>query len=150
MSERTSKGWYDYQGAYHPAKPRVRQREETQVHETDLFSDPSAHAESAASSRDGASLLKMAERAATALLDAQGSFTIGEVREALGKLGLLANDGSENLNALGSLGKKMGCIATGEVVRQSVGLTVSHRNRGSVWRRPDTLAERQAAIERAE
>lgn len=148
MSDRTSKGWYDYAGIYHPPKPRVRQREETQVHEGDLFSDPSAHAEPAANSRDGVPLLVMAERAANALLDAQGSFTIGEVREALGKLGLLANDGTENLNALGALGKKMGCVTTGEVVRQS--LSITHGNRGSIWVRPSTLAERQAAIERAQ
>lgn len=108
----------------------------------DLFAQP------AATSRDGASLLDLAERCANAILDAQGSFTVGEVREALGKQGLLANDGTEKLDALGALGRRMGCVSTGEVERQT--LAVTHANRGTRWRRPESLPERQAAIERAE
>lgn len=108
--------------------------------ELDLFAAP------AANSRDGLSLLDLAERCANAILDAQGSFTVGEVREALGKEGLLANDGKEKLDALGALGRRLDCVVCG-VERMSGAIGVSHQNRQTRWCRPSTLAERQAAIE---
>lgn len=86
-------------------------------------------------SDDAEKLLDVAERVATALLDAQGSFTVGEVREQMGKLGLLANDGKEKLDALGCLGRRMHCVAVG-VERQSAVIGVTHRNRGTRWQRP--------------
>lgn len=90
----------------------------------DLFAQPRTD--------DGESLLAMAERAAWEIIRVQGSFTVGEVRASLGRLGLLANDGREKLDCLGALGRRMGCHAGG-VERQSAEIGVAHRNRGTRW-----------------
>lgn len=67
-------------------------------------------------------LYALFERAAKAILHAQGSVCIFEVRIALGQQGLLANDGTESLDAFGSFPRRMGLVAMrredGSVVRE--------------------------------
>jgi len=125
----------------HPAydHEHLRPRPQLVTDDLPLFQHPADFAEPAASTDAGASLLEMAERCANAILDAQGSVTVGEVREQLGKIGLLANDGTEKLDALGALGRRMGLVPVG-VERQT--LTVTHGNRGTRWRRPESVSER--------
>lgn len=129
---------YDHQGVDLRPKPQLV------TADLPLFQHPAEHAEPATKSDAAVSLLAMAERCANAILDAQGTVTVGEVRTQLGKLGLLANDGKERgLDALGALGRRMGLVAV-SVERQT--LTVTHGNRGTRWRRPETLAERKRVV----
>ena len=77
----------------------------TDVYDFGLFAQPAPpqdsksltlhqkFAEDAANSADGAKLLEVAERCARAIIAAQGSFTIAEVRLSLEKMGLLENLG---------------------------------------------------------
>lgn len=81
------------------------------------------------------SLLDHARDAATALLNFQGSFTVGEVRQELERRGILANDGKEQLGALGSLGRSMGCVSLG-IERQIPALAMSHGHHVTRWARP--------------
>jgi len=104
-----------------------------------------------AESRLSESLLTTAERAANAILDAQGTMAVWEVRVALGKIGLLENQGQETLDALGLLGRRMGLVAAGHErppawVRAL--LPASHLNVNTRWRRPQTVDERAVRIER--
>jgi len=129
----------------HPAydhKPvDVRPKPQLVTEDLPLFQHPATYAAPAASTDAAESLLAMAERCANAILDAQGHVHVGEVREQLGKLGLLANDGKEKLDCLGKLGQRMGLVAIG-ITRQSKALGVSHANRNTIWARPSTVAQR--------
>ena len=131
----------------HPAYdhlPDVRPKPRLVTEDLPLFQHPADFAEPATKSDNAETLLEMAERCANAILDAQGTVTVGEVREQLGKLNLLANDGKERgLDALGALGRRMGLVAV-SVERQT--LMVTHGNRGTRWRRPETLSERKRVV----
>ena len=82
-------------------------------------------------------LLELARDAAESLLDRHGSFTVGEVRQELERRGILANDGKEQLGALGSLGRSMGCVSLG-IERQIPALAMSHGHHVTRWaRKPD-------------
>lgn len=130
--------------AYDHKRVDVRPKPQLVTNDLPLFQHPAVHAEPAARTDAAESLLELAERCANAILDAQGHVHVGEVREALGRLGLLANDGTEKLDCLGKLGQRMGLVATG-VTRQSKALGVSHGNRNTIWARPSSVAQRVAA-----
>lgn len=83
-------------------------------------------------------LLAIAQRAANAILDAQGSVAVWEVRIGLAHIGLLANDGTESLDALGALGRRMGLVAVGSERPPAWAmdqLEKSHGNRHTRWTR---------------
>lgn len=109
-----------------------------------LFAVPALHAERAAQTDTGEALLAMAERCANAILDADRSVAVWQVRIALGKLKLLANDGKERLDAFGKLGERMGLVAVDRerppAWAQKI-LSTSHANLGSVWSRPRDASE---------
>lgn len=109
-------------------------------------------AAAAAHSADGLKLLAVAERCAHAILDADRSVAVWQVRVALGQLGLLANDGTERLDALGKLGERMGLAAVDRerppAWAQRV-LATSHGNLGTVWSRPRDVATYEPAVRRA-
>lgn len=120
--------------------------------QTEIDFTVARYADLAAASRDGESLLALAERAATAILDAQGTVTMFEVRLALAHVGQLANDGNERLDALGALARRMGLKAIGTCrpsKAQAKALAVSHSNRNTIWRRPESVSERAHAITEA-
>ena len=78
------------------------------------------------------------ERTANVLLDVAGTVRIWECRVALGKIGLLANDGTEPLDSLGGVLRGMGLKAIGNErppVWAMQYLKASHGNRGTIWRR---------------
>lgn len=107
---------------------------------------PDDHAILAASTDDAEKLLELAERAANAILDAQRWMTVGLVRKHLGEIGKLANDGEENLNALGALGRRMRLCAIA-TMRQPKELEVTHGNRGTVWVRSVDFLEMREYFE---
>lgn len=129
--------------AYDHRHVDVRPKPQLVTEDLPLFQHPADHATPAAQTDEAEALLVLAERCANAILDAQGHMHVGEVREALGKLGLLKNDGTEKLDALGKLGQRMGLVAVG-IARQSRKLGVSHGNRNTIWARPSTTAQRVA------
>lgn len=91
------------------------------------------------------SLLTVAERCANAVLDAQGSMAVWEVRVGLGQVGELANDGTETLDGLGMLGVRMGLVAEGRErppAWVAALLPKSHLNVNTRWRRPRSGDER--------
>jgi hypothetical protein len=98
-----------------------------------------AFAELAASDQ-AESLLAIAERCANAILTAQGTMAVWEVRIGLGLVGKLANDGKETLDGLGMLGTRMGLVACGRErppTWVSAHLPKSHLNVNTRWRRPN-------------
>ena len=95
---------------------------------------PADFADLAASTDTAEQLLILAERCATAILAVQGSFTVAEVRMAMEKLGLIENAGKEKLDALGALGRRMGCKVIGRE-RAPASLAVAHGNLISRWAR---------------
>lgn len=98
-------------------------------------------------------LLDMAERAANAILDAQGTVTVWEVRVSLGKIGLLENAGKESLDALGNLGRRMKLVADGHERPPAWAvkfLPASHMNLNTRCRRPTTAGERAERMERTQ
>jgi len=101
--------------------------------------------------RDAESLLTQAERAANAILDAQQSVAVWEVRIGLAQVGQLANDGKESLDALGALGRRMGLVAVGSERPPAWAMLMlekSHGNRHTRWRRASSVEERSDALER--
>jgi hypothetical protein len=109
---------------------------------------PAHHADRAAQTDDGEQLLATAARAANAILDATGYMTVAQVRKALGDHGKLANDGTEKLDALGALGRRMGLVAVG-TERAPKDLAKSHGNRHTVWMRPADAARARSKHEGA-
>lgn len=113
--------------------------------------DASRFADVAASSDRAEKLLALATRAANAILEATDRFAIWEVRVALGHYNLLANDGEEDLDALGALGRRLGCVAAGSERPPLWAMHLmpkSHGNRHTIWVRASRLREyleRQAA-----
>lgn len=119
---------------------------------------PKAHAadfaEAAAQTDDAERLLRAATRAATACLDAHDTVTVWEVRLALADAGIIANDGTEKLDCLGALGRRMGLLSIGSErtpTWAAARLPKSHLNRHTIYCRPidvaraaDLLARRDA------
>ena len=97
-------------------------------------------------------LLDLAERCARAILTAQGTMAVWEVRVGLGQVGKLANDGKESLDGLGKLGTRMGLVASGRERPPewvSKHLPKSHLNVNTRWRYP-TAEERGEMLGRAQ
>ena len=104
----------------------------------DAFAPPASFARDAAEGTIGDALLRAAEPFANALLDQQGTMHVWEVRIAMQRAGLLENQGKEDLDALGALGRRMD-LASGGSRRippwaQKL-LPCSHANRHTTWRR---------------
>ena len=95
--------------------------------------DFTQHLARAEGGRDAEKLLTLAATVADELLDAHGEITVADVRIELGRRGLLANDGTEKLDALGALARRMGLVSTGQ--RRRSRLDVTHGNLGVVWTR---------------
>jgi hypothetical protein len=153
---------------------RAQQRRETTVYDFGLFAQthaapakapeppawhhfrlcttPAEYANLAAFSRDGMALLEVARRVANAILDAQGSVAVWEVRLAMGQKGWLANNGKEALDAFGGLGTGMSLAAVDRERPPSWAQAVlekSHANVSSVWVRPQHVADYNPATRRA-
>lgn len=101
--------------------------------------NPSDYAEPSANTDAGAKLLAEATKAANGILNADRSVAMWQVRLALQAQGILANDGKELLDCLGSLGKRMGLAAVDRERPPSWAqhrLQASHANVSTVWARP--------------
>ena len=108
-----------------------------------LFATPADYAALAVQSRDGMKLLEKARLYVDAILNAQGSVAIWEVRIAMGKRDEIANDGKENLAAFGGLCTGMGLVAVDRERPPSWAQAIlekSHANLGAVWVRPPDVA----------
>jgi hypothetical protein len=97
---------------------------------------PADHARLAAESDLGEKLLATLIPIARRMLRAAGAdgVTVGEVRLQAAREGLLANDGTESLDALGALFRRIPeARATDRTRRAPSALGVSHGNRQVVW-----------------
>lgn len=134
----------------HPAP--AKEPEPPAWHHFRLCSTPAEYAALASFSRDGIALLDVARRVANAILDAQGSVAVWEVRLAMGQRGWLANDGAELLDAFGGLGTGMNLAAVDSERPPAWAAALmpkSHNNRNSVWVRPQHVAAYTPATRRA-
>ena len=103
---------------------------------TNAASAPADHARLAAESDLGEKLLATLIPIARRMLRAAGAegVTVGEVRLQAAREGLLANDGTESLDALGALFRRIPeARATDRTRRAPASLGVSHGNRQVVW-----------------
>jgi hypothetical protein len=97
---------------------------------------PTDHARLAAESDLGEKLLATLIPIARQMLRTAGAegVTVGEVRLQAAREGLLANDGTESLDALGALFRRIPeARATDRTRRAPASLGVSHGNRQVVW-----------------
>lgn len=108
-----------------------------------MLATPADYAALAVQSRDGMKLLEKARLYVHAILSAQGSVAVWEVRVAMGKRNELANDGKEKLDALGGLCAGLGLVAVDRerppAWAQAI-LEKSHGNLATVWVRPPDVA----------
>ena len=104
---------------------------------------PADYAKLAVQSRDGMQLLERARLYVNAILNAQRSVAVWEVRIAMGQRKELAIDGKEKHAAFGGLYTGMGHVAVDRERPPAWAQTIlekSHANVAAVWVRPPDVA----------